>query len=299
VTNAQGIATFYLTDTYGNDTGTLTASVQGQSGPLYASTGTYTIAVGTPSSANSSASPSGPTNVTAGQIEPLTFTFLDASGNPVSGAPVTFALSSGSLASALFGASSTTVTTTASGLGNLMLYTNASGQVTLYMKDTKASDTAGAVTATATGGSGSATATTGTLTIVPGPLAKYVITGFTPGTSGTVAITAEDQYGNTVTSVTSGYAAFTSVDSKDASTDATAADTLAQMVQGSTTIGSTATAISFTNGVATLTYTKAADNSTVETTADTPEFIDTLTVQNTATSPSVTATAGGGTTAQY
>lgn len=125
-----------------------------------------------------------------------------------------------------------------------------------------------------------------TVTVTPAALAKFVISGLTMGTATTTAtVTAEDQYGNTVTSVTSAYAVFTESDKdSDLSTD----DVAGTLSIGGTTIGSTATQFTLTNGTATISYTPAKDNSAAETTADTPEFTDTLTVQDTAASPTVT-----------
>lgn len=123
-----------------------------------------------------------------------------------------------------------------------------------------------------------------TFTVNAGALASYSVTGFTEGTSGTVTVTAEDQYGNTVTTAT-GYASFVE-------TGVGSSDTAGTLTQSSGAVTSTPSALTFTNGVATLTYTPAVDHDSASD-ADTDSFTDTITIQNTSTSPTITKTVGG------
>ena len=124
-------------------------------------------------------------------------------------------------------------------------------------------------------------------------LSGYTVTGFTPGSSGTATVTAIDQFGATDTAATSAYASFTSVDMVDP-TASGESDTLATMTWNSNYLHATPQAITLTAGTTTFSYTKATDGD-----GDAPEFIDTFTVQNAASSPTVSQTAGGGSALQY
>jgi hypothetical protein len=130
----------------------------------------------------------------AGATTGVTFT-VTANGAPAIGVAVGLTATAGGSDAGTFDVSATSG---GAGSGTLDETTNRSGEVTVYLRDTKAGDT-GTVTASAMGRS----ATTGTLTITAGaPMDVTAVTDptavLTAGGPATATIKATDTYGNPV-----------------------------------------------------------------------------------------------------
>ncbi len=182
-TNASGVAAFTVKDTKA-ETVTYTARDTTDNVTI-TQTAQVTFTPGTPTAGNSTVT-ANPTSVTADgtTTSTITVTLEDAHNNPVSSKTVTLSQGTGS-----------STITTVSGT------TNASGQASFTVKNTKAesviytaTDTTDAVTV----------AQTATVTFIPGPVAKFVFDPIsspqTAGTAFNVTITAKDANDNTVTS---------------------------------------------------------------------------------------------------
>jgi len=182
-TNASGQATFTVRDTKAESV-TYTAHDASDSLNI-TQTAAVTFVAGTPTAANSTVT-ANPTSITADGVttSTITVTLEDAHNNPVSGKTVTISQGSGN-----------STITTVNGT------TNASGQATFTVKDTKAET----VTYTATDPADAVTVSqTAQVTFTAGPVAKVVFSSIsspqTAGTAFNVTITAEDANGNTATS---------------------------------------------------------------------------------------------------
>ncbi len=218
-------------------------------------------------------------NLTASQNtgHKLTYTFLDANGNPIANQPVTFS-SSGFGSKALFGSTSSVTHASASNVTSVT--TNSSGQASIYVADPTAGDT-GTISAKA----GGATLTSGTQTIIPAALANYKVT---KNSAGNIVVTAYDKYGNVQTSTTSAYVNYTATDgsSSDGSGDGLVPGTLVTSSTNTTINANGSTkAITLTKGTATLIYTPSTESGTAD-----DDVTDTIVAQNASTSSGSTVT---------
>ena len=201
IPNGASSSTFYYSDT---KPGTPTINLAGATVNAQAVTGTstngFTMVVGNANKLVFTTTVSGNHSVGAtATVGPFAVQVQDQFGNPVAnaGAPVTLLLSSSSTGTTFF-----TPTSGGAAAGAVTIATGASTSSNFFYSDTKAG--APTISASATVNTFIVSGTTNGFTMVAGAENKLAITTQPPvsvgaGTSFTVGVTVEDQFGNTIT----------------------------------------------------------------------------------------------------